>query len=65
MGMTINFANVITNLKCEYCNKDNEFSVGRKLHGGSDDRIYLMCSCGAHCTLSISTSIELLQSWWK
>lgn len=61
----MNLANGITNLKCNYCGKDNEFAIGRKLSGGSDNKIYLMCSCGAHCTLLISTSIELLQSWWK
>lgn len=61
----MNLADEICDLECKYCGKSNAFSVGRKLHGGSDHKIFLRCSCGAHCTLSISANIELLKSWWN
>jgi RNase P subunit RPR2 len=65
INMVENAANIITNITCKECGQENRFSVGRKLYGGSDDKIFLECICGMHCSIRISTSIELIQDWWK
>jgi len=61
-----NEANAISKLKCKGCGKTDRFSIGRHMHAGSEDRLYLQCKCGMHCYLYLHPSVDMeVHDWWK
>jgi hypothetical protein len=61
-----NMANAISKLKCKGCGKTDQFSIGRHMHAGSEDTLYLECKCGMHCHLCLHPYVDMeVRDWWN